>query len=380
MTHLAFKLGAAALLSTALAVPAVAREVSYSHGFATGSAVGVAAVDFANAVAEKSGGDLTVRVYPMTLMNLIETGPGVRDGLADMGYVLAPYYAADYPHYSLLHELTMSINLREMTGKESLAYAGAITEFAFHDCPGCQADFARQNQIYLSGATSSVYSLLCNKPVVTEADMRGKKVRAGSPSFSRFSEHFGATGIQMAANEVFEGLSQGVLDCAMLSAPELTTYSLKDVVTDVTIGVPGGIYAGAAVGNMNMDSWRSLTDDQRAAMLWGANVLSADISWNYYAQDAENIQMARDKGINIHEASPEFREKIRAYVTGDLDGVARIFETTYGVADAAAVKEQFMPVLEKWYGLVEGVETREDLRTLFWDQIYARVDPAAYGM
>lgn len=346
------------------ATPLAADQVSYSHGFAVESAVGQASENFAEAVDERSKGDLTVRIFPMTLLNLLETGPGIRDGLADMGYVLAPYYAAEYPHYSLLHELTMSVNLREMTGKESLAYAGAITEYTFHECDECQADFAAQNQVYLSGATSSIYSLLCTTPVVTPEDMKNKKIRAGSPSFSRFAEQFGATGIQMPANEVFEGLSQGVLDCAMLSAPELTTYSLKDVVSDVTLGVPGGIYAGAAVGNMNMESWRGLTDDQRAAMLWGANVLSADISWNYHEQEEENLTMARERGIQVHEASDEFREEIRTYVRADLKDVAEVFASEYGVSDPQAMIDDFMPVLERWYGLVEGVETREDWKSV----------------
>ena len=374
--HLALIVAAAGMAATPLA----AEQVTYSHGFAVESAVGQAAQNFAAAVEERSEGDLSVRIFPMTLMNLLETGPGIRDGLADMGYVLAPYYAAEYPHYSLLHELTMSVNLRDMTNKESLAYAGAITEYTFHECDECRADFAAQNQVYLSGATSSIYSLLCTTPVVTPEDIQAKKIRAGSPSFSRFAEHFGATGIQMPANEVFEGLSQGVLDCAMLSAPELTTYSLKDVVSDVTLGVPGGIYAGAAVGNMNINSWRGLTDEQRAAMLWGANVLSADISWNYHEQEAENLDMARERGIEVHEASDAFREEIRAYVRDDLEKVAQVFAAEYGVSDPQAIIDDFMPVLERWYGLVADVETREELRALFWDQIYARVDPAGYAL
>lgn len=380
MIGMKMRLAVTALAVTALTSPGWATEVSYSHGFGVNSAVGTAAENFAEAVQERSGGEMSVRIFPMTLMNLLETGPGIRDGLADMGYVLAPYYAAEYPHYSLLHELTMSVNLREMTGKESLAYAGAITEYTFHECDDCREDFAEQNQVYLSGATSSIYSLLCNKPVVTEADMENKKIRAGSPSFSRFAENFGATGIQMPANEVFEGLSQGVLDCAMLSAPELTTYSLKDVVTDITLGVPGGIYAGAAVGNMNIDSWQSLTDEERGWMLWGAKVLSADISWNYHIQEEENLAMAREMGINVHEASAEFRENIRGYVREDMENVASIFEAQYGVENASAMIADFMPFLERWYGLVEDVETREDFRALMWDEIYSRVDPASYGM
>ena len=366
--------------ASALAAPAAAEQLTYSFGFPIKTAIGQAAENFAAAVEERSNGDVTIRNFPMTLMSLLETGPGVRDGLADIGYVLAPYYAAEYPNYSLLHELTMSVNLRDMTGKENLAYAGAITEFTFENCDECRADFAAQNQVYLSGATSSIYSLLCTAPVVTQEDMQNKKIRAGSPSFSRFAEHFGATGIQMASDEVFEGLSQGVLDCAMLSAPELTTHSLKDVVTDVTLGVPGGIYAGAAVGNMNMDSWQALTDDQRDAVLWGAHILSADISWNYYEREGSNRDMAREMGIQVHEASDGFREEIRAYVRGDLERVAGIFETEYGVKDAQAMIDEFMPVLETWYERVADIETREAYRALFWDEIYSGVSTSEYGM
>lgn len=369
-------LGAALILA---ALPVSARDLRYSHGFAASSAVGEAAEEFGAAVAEKSAGAVTFRIFPMSLMTLIETGPGVRDGLADMGYVLAPYTPSDYPYYSFLHELSMSINLRPATGRESLAYAGAMMDYTFNNCPQCQADFAAQNQVYLSGATSSVYALLCNKPVVTPEDLKGKRIRAGSPSFSRLSDHFGANGIQMPANEVFEGLSQNVLDCAMLSAPELTTYSLKDVVTDITLGLPGGIYAGAAVGNMNLDTWRGLSDADKAAVWWGANVLSADISWNYHAQDTENLTEARGRGIQIHQASDALIAEVRRYTAEDLDRVVQIFTDSYGLQDGAAHKEAFLAVLEKWYGLVEGVNSREDLRALYWQEIYAKIDPATYA-
>lgn len=368
------------LTVSSFATPVAAEQLTYSFGFPTQTAIGEAAENFAAAVEDRSGGDVTVRNFPMTLMSLLETGPGIRDGLADIGYVLAPYYAAEYPHYSLLHELTMSVNLRDMTGKENLAYAGAITEFTFENCDRCREDFAAQNQVYLSGATSSIYSLLCTTPVVSQEDLQNKKIRAGSPSFSRFAEHFGATGIQMASDEVFEGLSQGVLDCAMLSAPELTTHSLKDVVSDVTLGVPGGIYAGAAVGNMNMDSWQALTETQRDAVLWGAHILSADISWNYYEREGKNREMAAEMGINIHEASEEFREEIRDYVRDDLKRVANIFEADYGVENAQAMIDEFLPVLDTWYERIEEVETREAYRALFWDEIYSGISAAKYGI
>lgn len=370
--------GVTAAILTTSAAQAV--ELNYAFGFAPGADVSVAAEEYAAAVEERSGGDVTVRLFPMSLLNLLETGPGLRDGLADIGYVLAPYYAAEYAHYSLVAELNMTLNLSEPTGKESLAYAGAITEYAFTKCPECLEEFERQNQVYMGGATSSLYILLCNKPVANITDLNGKRIRAGSPSFSRFAEHFKAVGIQMSANEVYEGLSQGVIDCAMLSAPELTNYSLLDVVTDVTLGVPGGVYAGAAVGNINLDAWRGLTDDQRAALVWGASLLSADITWNYYSSDARALAAAREKGINIMDADPTLVEELRKFVAADQEVIADIYTKNYNVTRAEEILAEFRPVLERWNGLVQDVETKEQLRDLFWEEIFSKVDPSTHGM
>jgi len=370
--------GLTALMLTA--APAAAERLSYAFGFQMNSAVGEAAAAYEREVAERAGGDLSVRLFPATLLSLRETGPGLRDGLADVGYVLAPWYPAEYPHYTLLHELTMSMNLRDLTGKETLAYAGAVLEYTMFHCPECLADIQAQNQVYLSAATSSMYALLCTTPVATAEQLRGKRLRAGSPSFSRFADHFGAIGVQMAANEVFEALNQGVIDCAMLSAPELTTFSLIDVVTDFTIGVPGGLYAGAMVGNMNRDAWMRLSTEQRMHALWGANVLSADISWNYYAQDTENLDLARERGINIHTADAAMTAQIRAFVEADIADIAELFRNDFGVQRSSEIIEEFLASLERWYALVEPVESVEELRALFWDQVYARVDVTTHGL
>ena len=52
------------------------------------AAVGLAAVRFADEVSQKTGGELTVQPFSMSLLSLSETGPGLRDGMADIGYVL----------------------------------------------------------------------------------------------------------------------------------------------------------------------------------------------------------------------------------------------------------------------------------------------------
>jgi len=81
---------AALLVSASVSLPAAAKNLNYAHGYPADSAVGKAAVTFADQVEKKSEAALKVKPFAMSLLSLSETGPGLRDGMADIGYVLTP--------------------------------------------------------------------------------------------------------------------------------------------------------------------------------------------------------------------------------------------------------------------------------------------------
>lgn len=357
-----------------------ATQLNYAFGFPSTSAIGSAAEEFATAVKERSQGDLTIRNYALSLLSLAEAASGVRDGLADIGYVLAPYFAAEFPHYSLLSDLNIALNLMEQTGQESLAFGGAITEFTLTKCPECISEFAQQNQLYLGGGASPLYVLLCNTPVETKEQLVGKRVRTGGAGYVRFAEHFGAVSIQIPANEVYEGLSQGIIDCATLSLPELTNYNLRDVVSHITLGVPGGVYGGAATANVNLDSWRGLTDEQRKALIWGSSVMTAGAIWNYREINERDRKETEASDINLIVADEAFIEEVRAFSRADMERIGQIYTESYGVSRTEEIISEFNEVLQRWYGLVEHVDSREKLREVYWEEIFSKIDPSAYGM
>ena len=114
---------AATLAATAIAGQAAAKErLNFAYGYPNTSAIGKGVEDYVAAVSERSGGEIDTTGFAMSLLSLPETSPGVRDGLADVGFVLPPYYPAEYPTTLFLHELNLLINLVENpTGKEPLA-------------------------------------------------------------------------------------------------------------------------------------------------------------------------------------------------------------------------------------------------------------------
>jgi len=88
---------AAACAGLALAAgPAAAEELNYSVGFGPNSLFAQSADAYAEYMNEISGGELTIRVFPLSLVSLAEMGPGIRDGLTDLGFMAGPYYPAEF--------------------------------------------------------------------------------------------------------------------------------------------------------------------------------------------------------------------------------------------------------------------------------------------
>lgn len=375
----ALLLGAAATIGGS----ASAETLRYALGYPPGSDSTKAAERYAELVKQYSDGDLEVKVYPLSLLNFAETSAGLRDGIADIGYLLSPYFPAEYPHTNLLAEAAMQTQLlgEAVEGREGPAYIGALAEYVFFNCPECQADFRKQNQVFTGIASSSTYMLNCNQPVTNREQLNGKRLRAAGSQWSRWAEKFGATPVTLSGNEAFEALDQGVVDCVIISAPDLENLGIIDATTDITTNIPGGVFAGAEITNVNADAWQGLTDKERKAMLHAGAHISAEIPWVYHQREAEVLDRARNElGIEIHQASSGLVDATREFVRGDMKTIAEYYEKQYDVDDGARMLEEFRPILEKWVGLVEDVSSKEELAEVYWEEVFSKVDPASHGM
>ncbi|MFL1405160.1 C4-dicarboxylate TRAP transporter substrate-binding protein [Marinobacter sp. M1N3S26] len=367
----------------ALATTAHAETLSYALGYPPGSDSAKAAQNYADRVEEFSGGSLTVKVYPLSLLNFAETSAGVRDGMADIGYLLSPYFPSEYPHTNLLAEAAMQLQLfgKEIQGKEGPAYIGALAEYIFFQCEECLEDFHAQNQVITGIASSSNYMLNCSEPVTSQEDLEGKRLRSSGSQWSRWAERFGASPVTLSGNEAYEALDQGVVDCVVISAPDLENLGIIEATTDITTDVPGGVFAGAEITNTNRDRWQSLTDEQRKAMLHAGAYISAEIPWVYHQREAEVLKRAREElGIELHTASEDLAATTREFVREDMEVIAQYYAKTYGVENGAEMLEEFRPVLEKWVDLVKDVDSQEELAELYWEEVFSRVDPSTHGM
>jgi TRAP-type C4-dicarboxylate transport system substrate-binding protein len=371
---------AAICLGTAGANHAEAKQLNYALGAPPNTPAHTAINIFAEAVKEESKGDLTVRVYALSLLNFAEMSVGLRDGIADIGLVLTPYHPAEYPPINLVGESSMLLRLIEGTGdgKEGLAFGAAMSEFIFFNCPDCLDKYKKQNQVYIGHAAGTPYGLMCTTPIKTVADLKGKRVRVGASNFARWAQSMGAAPVTLSANEMLEALSQGIVDCIALSSPEILNYGLGDTITDLTMAVPGGVFPFSF--QVNANTWKGLTTERRAVMLRAMAKGAAATSYTYLEAANDGLGFVTKKGAKFHEASPELLKASQEFIEEDVNTLIAQYEKQYKLGNAGDMIATFRPILEKWVGLVQDVESLDDLTDLYWKHLMSKIDPATYGM
>lgn len=364
-------IGASALCMAA--APANARELKLAVGFPQGTAAYHGLEAFAKTLKEKSNGELEVKMFPLSLLNLPQMMNGLRDGVVDIGFVLPPLFPSELPETHLAVDLAM-------LGSNPWAMAGAMTEYVF-TCQDCLAEHLKQNQVYLGSSSTAPYMIVSTKKAVTLDELKGKKLRSGAAPWARWAQHFGAVALTIPGNQVFESVSGGTVDGAMVSAAELSNLRLIDVVKHITVGVPTGTYHGIDNNNFNRNTWRSLTESQRKAVLEAAAMSSAAVSWKYVVDGAQNMKDAQAKGIQIHQAPADVVARSKAFIDGDLATIAQAAEKNSGIKNASQKIARFRQLLEKWEKLTpEGNWEPSKLAEIYYREIYSKIDPKTHGM
>lgn len=356
-----------------------AEELRYSIPQSDGNAVTKAIVRYIDYLNANS--DLEAKQYGAALLNQGEVSGGLRDGIVGMGFVVTGYLPAEFSEMNLMANLSMLATSGAHADSPAAASSGAMMEYVLFNCPECLVEFSEQNQVFLSSGSTNSYDLLCADPIRTLADMKGRKFRSGAANFGRWAESVGATKVSMSSTEVFDAMSQGVLDCNMLSVGDIVSNGLLDVVKTALLGVPGGVYSGFGTNNVNKDVWAAMSVEQRTVAINGAAGLAADI----VIIQQENLEAATaaaiEAGIEIIQADAELQEATLAFVHADLAIITEQFTSQYGVEEAAAKVELSASLIERWKGLTNGiVDDRTALEELFQREIFSKLDPATYGL
>lgn len=362
----------------ALAGAAHAQDLTFAGGWPPGSAPTAMLEEFAKAVEENTGGDVTVKVFPLSLLSFAEANAGVRDGIADMTVNLTPYFPAEFPNLNMLAEFSELAELEEFASEiSSTAFAGALSEYIMLSCEDCQQEVAEQNQVYLGAASTTSYVLQCVVPLESAADLEGKRIRTAGAYWARWAESVGAVPVSISVNETLEGLNQGVVDCTASNTADFVNFGFIDVVKYVYLGLPGAQFTVPVT--MNRDTWGSFDAETRSEILRASADLVADITWVYIEEARAGKERAPGLGIEYTDAPQDMIEGNRAFIDQDKDAVARIYEERFGLTSGEEASAAIRELMGKWTELTAGVSSGEELGEIYWNEVFSKVDTASYG-
>lgn len=368
----------AALFSAAPGV-AQARDLRYAFGLPETFATYKPMVNYANVLTKEAG--VPMKVFAMSLLNLAETPTGLRDGLADNGWLTTPYMPVEYSEINLVANLSMLAVAGMESKVPEAAMAGAAMEYTLLNCPDCVNQMKSMNQVYVGGASSPPYVLMCNKPITTVAALKGKRLRSGAGNYTRWAEYFGAAGVSLPGNEIYDALGQGVVDCTMNAMADLTGNRYIDVTKNITVGVPGAVFSGLVSSAFNKKAWMELSETQRAAVIKATPRMVAEIAVVYHDFDVAAYDAARKKGIPIAQAPADMKAKTNEFVEQDMKVIEQQFTEKFGVKNVKEKIALARRLVDKWKGLTNSTGYNLNaIADLYWKEIFSKVDAKTYGM
>lgn len=326
---------------------------------------------FAEELPKATNGTIKGEEFYGTLLNLKETVPGIRDGVADMGLSVFGYYPAEFRDSNIVGEVGM-------LGENGVTMTGAVSEYIFN-CEPCLEEFRKFNTVYLGSVASPVYRLFSTEPVTSLDHLKGLKIRSGAGVYTRWAEHFAASPSSLSANEVYEGMSQGVINANLHPTTELMNLSLYEVAKYVT-EIPLGTYNATSVYSINRDVWKELSQEQRVALLDLTARGIAHVAVEYEKANLAAKSAAEAKGVTFVQPDAELLAATRDFAKNDALEVAGVMESNYGVKDAAGKVEHLIELSGKWTGLTNGITTEEEaFAKALKEQIWSKLDAATYG-
>ncbi|GGA17318.1 C4-dicarboxylate TRAP transporter substrate-binding protein [Neptunicoccus cionae] len=369
-------LAGASLLALAPAVQA--DQLSFAGGWPPNSKPTAVLESYADAIEENSGGELTMRVFPLSLLSFAEGNAGVRDGLADTAAILTPYFPAEFPNLNMISEFSQLVELEEFSGEtSSAAFAGALSEYVLLNCPDCISETAKQNQVYLGAGMTTSYALQCVVPLNSPEDLKGKRIRTAGAYWSRWAETVGAVPVSMSVNETFEALNQGVLDCTASNTADFVNFSFIEVVKYLYTGLPGGQFTVPTM--MNKERWNGLSENGKSAVMKASAKLASEMTWVYLEEARAGKAKSPELGIEYGPASDSLVAMNRDFIANDVKNVATVYKDRFNLETGAAAADKLRELLGRWTELTADVDSADALTELYWNEIYSKVDLSSYG-
>jgi TRAP-type C4-dicarboxylate transport system substrate-binding protein len=142
----------------------------------------------------------------------------VRDGLADIAYIIPGYTAAQFPDNAVIELPGLFKDQQEA----SLTYTRMIAANALRG----YEDF-----IVITAFTAEPHSIHTRQPISSLDDLKGLKIRANNPTEAATFEKLGMLAVVMPVNQIAEAIGSGVIKGAAIPPAMLAEFGVGRLAT-----------------------------------------------------------------------------------------------------------------------------------------------------
>lgn len=305
----------------ALAMPMLGKGASaattlrYGHMHTPNSIAGAQAEWFAEAVTEKTGGEITIQIFPNSqLGKLQELAEAVSIGsiafshntAGAIGSLYEPFAAFDTPYLyrDLDHLLKVTDTagpLMQQLNEGLVAASGTRVVYGFY---------------------FGTRQLTTNQMVQSPEDLTGQRIRAiPFPIYMATVEGLGAVPVPVDWSEVPTALATGVVNGQENPLNVIVTANLADVQSHL---VMTGHTTAAQMVMMNDAVWQGLPDAHKTAINEAAVETRARASTEMQTSEATDLEALRAKGMTVVDEAagldlPAFRDSVTTRIAQEFD-------------------------------------------------------------
>lgn len=179
-------------------------------------------------------------------------------GVGDIGDIITPYFPDKFPLNNAIGYF--------IPQPHSTIEIAELLQLWHRQYPQFDKELAKYNLKVIGFRPLEKYGIICNKPIHSIADFKGKRIRTYGFAYPALVHALGGTPVSMTSSDGYTALQRGILDCSPIG-PSLAHGWKYDEVAKYYVDVPIGASFGHLIA-MNLKSYNAL-DPQTKSILDG---------------------------------------------------------------------------------------------------------------
>ncbi len=178
--------------------------------------------------------------YGGTLVKLGAESAGIKDGIADLGFVSTLFEAAKFP--------LQNVSYMAPFGTDNIDLITKVTSELQNSNPTMNDAWSKNNLVYLGGAALDTYHIWSTFPIRSIDDMKGRKISAPGPS-ANWVRNTGAVAVAGTLSTYYNDIKTGVSDGTLTFITGAWGAKVHEVAPFITKVNFGAMFAGGIAIN-----------------------------------------------------------------------------------------------------------------------------------